>query len=205
MRILIILISLTYLTACTNLSDHSAPNQQHADNTNQILIHQHITRLANKLFSSARGVNLDKSIAVGTFLPITLLKEDNQPDQNAMGLQIQESLVTLAMQAGLTIVEYKTMSSIKLQSSTDIMLSRDRKKLHKEINAQYFLTGTYSEQENIIVINARLIEISSRNIVAAATDYIPTDYISADNKSGNSYHNKQKVTMKNNVLHRKEL
>ncbi len=219
MRILIILIGLISITACTNISPHSepVPKQQHAVNTNQNLIHQHITRLANTLFSSAKNVNINKSVAVGTFLPINLMDENKPPKKNAMGLQIQESFVTLGTQAGLNIIEYKTMSSIKIQPGADVMLSRDTKDLHKEINAQYFLTGTYSEQENSIVVNARLIELSSLNIVAAATDYIPKDYISTDYNPTNistdynptnstpssSLHNKQQVTMKNNIPHRK--
>jgi TolB-like protein len=113
-------------------------------------------------------------------------------EQSHIGLQIQESFITLGAQAGLKIIEYKTMSSIKLQQGFDVMLSRDIQNLHEKINAQYFLTGTYSEQDNSLVVNARLIELSSQNVVAAATDYIPTL----------SLRSKQKVIMKKNMLYR---
>jgi TolB-like protein len=93
--------------------------------------------------------------------------------------------------------------------------------LHKKINAQYFLTGTYSEQENSLVVNARLIELSSQNVVAAATDYIPTialhskeDLLRTQQELLQSkqdllqnkkdlMESKQITTMKNNQLYRK--
>jgi TolB-like protein len=199
MRILIILISLGFITACsTNAGDFfetangSVTPEQKIKGSSENLIHQHITRLANTLFSSAKNMKLSQSVAVGTFLPVSLINEKNMLEQSHIGLQIQESFITLGAQAGLKIIEYKTMSSIKLQQGFDVMLSRDIQNLHEKINAQYFLTGTYSEQDNSLVVNARLIELSSQNVVAAATDYIPTL----------SLRSKQKVIMKKNMLYR---
>ncbi len=200
MRILIILISLACITACANSSGDSfetanspITTEQHVNRSNENFVHQHVTRLANKLFSSAKSMKLNQSVAVGTFLPVSLIDEENMLKQSHIGLQIQESFITLGTQAGLKIIEYKTMSSIKIQPGSDVMLSRDTQHLHETINAHYFLTGTYSEQDNSLVINARLIELSSQNVVAAATDYIPTI----------SLRSKEKVTMKNNMLYRK--
>tara|TARA_R110001583_G_scaffold9788_2_gene45929 strand:+ start:45208 stop:45816 length:609 start_codon:yes stop_codon:yes gene_type:complete len=199
MRILIILISLGFITACSTHSgdffetaNGSVTPEQKINGSSENLIHQHITRLANTLFSSAKNMKLSQSVAVGTFLPVSLINEKNMLEQSHIGLQIQESFITLGAQAGLKIIEYKTMSSIKLQQGSDVMLSRDVQNLHEKINAQYFLTGTYSEQDNSLVVNARLIELSSQNVVAAATGYIPTL----------SLRSKQKVIMKNNMLYR---
>jgi hypothetical protein len=224
MRIIIIIISFSFITACSNLTgdffktkDHieaKIPAQQVINSTSENLIHNHITRLANTLFSSAKNINISQSVAVGTFLPVTLRSEQSGNERIKLeksklekihiGLQIQESFITLGTQAGLKIIEYKTMSSIKLQQGSDVMLSRDIKNLHKKINAQYFLTGTYSEQENSIVVNARLIELSSQNVVAAATDYIPTVSLRSKQDLMQNKQDKQQITtMKNNMLYRK--
>lgn len=209
MRILTILISLSCIQACSNLSGGSfetavssesvIPKQQ-VNNSSENLIHQHVTRLANTLFSSAKNIKLNQSVAVGTFLPVSLTNEKSKLEQRNIGLQIQESFITLGSQAGLNIIEYKTMSSIIIQQDSDVMLSRNTQNLHEKINAKYFLTGTYSEQENSLVVNARLIELSSQNVVAAATDYIPT--VSLRSKQ-DLLQGKQKITMKNNMLYRK--
>lgn len=223
MRILITLICFSCITACSNLSydfferasdsDVIKPKQK-VNGSSGITIHQHITRLANTLFSSAKNIKLNQSVAVGTFLPVSLLNEKSKLEKNHIGLQIQESFITLGSQAGLKIIEYKTMSSIKIQPGSDVMLSRNIKNLHQKVNAQYFLTGTYSEQENSLVVNARLIELSSQSVVAAATDYIPT--VSLQSKGDllqskkdllqsekDLLESKEITTMKNNQLYRK--
>lgn len=201
MRILITLISLSCLTACSNLSGdyfetasgyEPATVQPQIAGVSENSIHQHVTRLANRLFSSAKNMKLNQSVAVGTFLPVSLISDESMLEQRHIGLQIQESFITLGSQAGLKIIEYKAMSAIKIQKGTDVMLSRDTQNLHGEINAQYFLTGTYSEQDDGLVVNARLIELSSQNVVAAATDYIPTVTLKS----------KENITMKNNLLYR---
>lgn len=223
MRVLITLICFSCISACSNLSNNvlesandSVPvkPEQKINDSSEFTIHQHVTRLANTLFSSAKNIKLNQSVAVGTFLPVSLLNEKDKLEKNHIGLQIQESFITLGSQAGLKIIEYKTMSSIKIQPGSDVMLSRNIKNLNKKINAQYFLTGTYSEQENSLVVNARLIELSSQNVVAAATDYIPT--ISLHSKEDllrsrqelmqskkDLLESKQITTMKNNQLYRK--
>ena len=209
MRILIIIISLSCMAACSNFSGEffesandaeSVTLEQQVNSSSENLIHQHITRLANTLFSSAKNMKLNQSVAVGTFLPVSLINEKNKLEQNHIGLQIQESFITLGSQAVLKIIEYKTMSSIVIQQGSDVMLSRQIQNLHEKVNAQYFLTGTYSEQENSLVVNARLIELSSQNVVAAATDYIPTASLRSKQVSLES---KERITMKNNMLYRK--
>lgn len=161
----------------------------------ELQIHQNVTNLANKLFSNAINFKLSQSVAVGTFLPIHLNKNPNLAEQHYIGLQIQESFITLAAQAGLNVVEYKTASAIKITPGADVMLSRDTTELTTSIQAKYFLTGTYSEHDNKLVVNARIIELAERKIIAAATGYIPMP----------SLNDKQNITMKNNMLYRKAL
>jgi len=173
-------------------TSHYAESPAHNE---QALIHQNVTRLANKLFANANNIKLSQAVAVGTFLPIHLNTKPNLAEQHYIGLQIQESFITLAAQAGLNVIEFKAASAIKITSDADVMLSRDTKDLQRNINAQYFITGTYSEHENKLVVNARIIELPEQKIIAAATGYIPMP----------SLNDKQKITMKNDMLYRKAL
>ncbi len=211
------LFTLSLLSACSSVSNSSSDNHHSYENSwdendsdetlmikeannetsptnnEQILIHQNVTRLANKLFSNAKKIHLAQSVAVGTFLPIHLTNKPNLAEQKFIGLQIQESFITLAAQAGLNVVEFKATSAIKITSNADVMLSRNTKDLQSDINAQYFLTGTYSEHDNKLMVNARIIELANQRVIAAATDYIAMP----------SRHNKQKIIMKNDMIYRK--
>jgi TolB-like protein len=57
----------------------------------------------------------------------------------------------------------------------DVMLTRELAELNTVVKADYYLTGTYSEQQNSLVVNIRLVDIRSKKILAAATDYIPVN------------------------------
>jgi len=197
----IILVQVLLLSACSSSNDSSNESNQSSNNKGkqstqtELLIHHNVTTLANKLFSNAKRIKLSQSVAVGTFLPIHLKSSPDLAEQHFVGLQIQESFITLAAQAGLNVVEYKTSSAIKVTSGADVMLSRDTQELKESVAAEYFLTGTYSEHDNKLIINARIIELSGKRIIAAATGYIPMP----------SLNDRQNVTIKNKMLYRETL
>ncbi|WP_235594766.1 FlgO family outer membrane protein [Paraglaciecola hydrolytica] len=155
-------------------------------------LHFYVEQLARQLLSTADNIDLTKTIAVGTILPSDLKTGNSLPYMPGFGLQVQESLVTLSTQAGLKVVEFKTMSAINIGDNYDAMLSRELAALNPEIQADYFLTGTYSQLEDKIVVNIRLIAVPSNTIIAAATDYVPS----------NAMWTKTKVALKANQIYR---
>jgi len=157
-------------------------------------IHHHVEQLARQMFNTSNAIDLNKSIAVGTFLPSVGLSKASSVDMSPISHQLQESFTTLAVQAGLTLVEFKATQVIKLQGNNDVMLSRDLSELSEKINAEYYLTGTYMQQENSFVVNARIIDIKTKNVIAAATDYIPINTMWSDSK----------IMIQNQKIYRKE-
>jgi TolB-like protein len=117
---------------------------------------------------------------------------ESLPSHLALGLQIQESLMTFATQAGLKVIEYKTMPNIKISEQSDKMLSRQVNELSPTISADYFLTGTYTLQENNTMVNIRLIQVPENIVLAAATDYVPNDVMWSNSK----------ISMKHNQIYR---
>lgn len=145
-------------------------------------IHFYAEKLAEQFFITSENIDMKKTIAVGTFLPINNMNGNSLPQANPIAHQLQESFVTIAAQVGLKVIEFKTMSQLKIQNNQDIMLSRNVDELSSSINADYYLTGTYSEHKNKLVVNVRLIELPTNIVVAAATDYIPADVMEYQSK-----------------------
>lgn len=155
-------------------------------------LHMHVEKLARQLLSTSQIIDSTKIVAVGTILPTMHANGDSLPSHSALGLQIQESLMTFATQAGLKVLEFKTMPNIKISEQADKMLSRQVDELNPTISADYFLTGTYTLQENNTMVNIRLIQIPENIVLAAATDYVPNDAMWSSSK----------VTLKNNQIYR---
>jgi TolB-like protein len=100
--------------------------------------------------------------------------------------------MTFATQAGLKVVEYKTLPTIKISAHADKMLSRQVNELNATITADYFLTGTYTLQEASTMVNIRLIQIPENIVLAAATDYVPNDVMWSGSK----------ISIKHNLIYR---
>jgi TolB-like protein len=191
------------LTGCVGLSSSTLFNQSEplASNKGAVTslshkkpIHYYVTRLAQQLFDTSSNIDLNRAIAVGTILPVQHTSGNKLPMYGAYGLQIQESLMTLSTQAGLHVVDFKAMPMIKVGENFDMMLSRELAELSTLVKADYYLTGTYSEQENSLVVNIRLVDIPSKQILAAATDYIPV----------NTMWSRSKVNVRDQIIYRNE-
>lgn len=184
------------LSGCSQTPDEMKLADSTAESVNRLTtndtLHKQVTLLANNLFSTSKDFAIRYPVAVGTFLPIQQIDGQNLPQDKEVGHLIQESFVTLGTQAGLNIVEYKTMPAIKLSDGYDIMLSRDIKNLNTNFSAKYYLTGTYTEQNEQLIVNARIIDLQSMEVKAAATRYIPINVTSNHNK----------LSLKNNMIYR---
>lgn len=155
-------------------------------------LHGHVEKIVRQLLSTSQPFDTSGNIAVGTILPTKHNNGQQLPAHASLGLQIQESVMTFVTQAGLNVVEYKAMPSIKIKKQADEMLSRDIKELAESISADYFLTGTYTLQESSTLVNIRLIKVPENTVLAAATDYVPNDAMWSATK----------VTIKNNQIYR---
>jgi TolB-like protein len=156
--------------------------------------HRHVELLARQLFDTAGTIDVNRPLIVGTFVPANDLKIEPNPQLQFYATQLQESMITFATQAGLNVIEFKTRASVELTDNADLMLSRDLTKLGERVKAEYLLTGTYTQQQNSLMVNARLINYADKSVLAAATGYIPL----------NSMWSHDKVKIKNQRLYRGE-
>lgn len=145
-------------------------------------VHFHVERLARQLFDTANGFDVSRPMVVGTFLPAERYDNKNNAELVPYGIQIQESFATFATQAGLKVIEFKTLPAVKITNNADIMLSRDINDLDTRVIADYMLTGSYTQQQNSLVVNVRLIRVFDKTIIAAATDYLPLNSMWSHNK-----------------------
>lgn len=205
MKTILGLLLIQLITGCSSLSsiyekeknlESSTANGRNtatkAINSQQQSVHYYAKQLAEQFFTTSENIDINKTIAVGTFLPINNLNGNTLPQANPIAQQLQESFITIAAQVGLKVIEFKAMSQLTIKNNQDIMLSRKIEDLTQKINADYYLTGTYSEHKEKLIINVRLIELPSNIVVAAATDYIPGDVMEYQSK----------ITYKNNQLYR---
>jgi len=137
-------------------------------------------RLANGLFSTlvvTDGVHQTiPSVAVASFLPVnSLTLTDVSPDELTLANQLSESMIAEARAFGLQVYEYRLRNHLLLQQNHEQAFSRLVDDIRADNQADTILSGTYAIKEDSIIVNVRLIDISSKQVIAAATDYIPAN------------------------------
>ena len=124
--------------------------------------------LAYEMLTSSTFVTPKTPVAVTSFVELDSLEKTNW-----LGNQLAENFVHELQRHGLIVVDYKTTGHIRVTKSGDFVFSRDWKELPERQIIDYVVTGTMMEQEGGIMVNARMIGMQSRVVVATAQSFIP--------------------------------
>jgi TolB-like protein len=134
-----------------------------------------VESLTDELVQSNTSVSARTPIAVASFVDL-----QNMDATNWLGNSVSEGFIHQLQRRGFKVVDFKTTGSIQVTSNGDFALSRDWKDLAQEQQIQYVLTGTMLRQEGGVLVNARVIGMQSRIVVASAQGFLPADRIGRD-------------------------
>jgi TolB-like protein len=145
--------------------------------------------LAYQMLASSSFVNAKTPVAVASFVDLKNLESTNW-----LGNQLAESFVHELQRHGLVVIDYKTTGHIRVTKTGDFVFSRDWKELPERQIIDYVVSGTMVEQKNGILVNARMIGIQSKVVVATAQSFIPS-WVLGDDMS-----HSEKVKMKDGMI-----
>ncbi|MDT0593954.1 FlgO family outer membrane protein [Glaciecola petra] len=191
----ICLVLLFGMSGCANIIPnlYTKSETPHVQNLGNVEFHTH--RLAQELFT---GFTADRQYryAVAGFVPVTSMQLDmtQQGPLMLLGQQLEQGLMTEAVKYGLVTQDFKASNSIIMSESYDRALSRDLSHLSQLQNIDYYITGTITPQQNGAIVNARVINVRNKDVVAAATGYFP----------GDLFWETEQVVMRNGQLYRTE-
>lgn len=153
----------------------------------------HTAVLAQELFMN---LTADKQYryAVASFVPVQSLAYDNQDQGPLMllGHQLEQGLMTEANRRGFITQDYKVTNDIIIRQDSETVFSRDVTKLSETQSVDFFISGTITEQQEGAIVNARVVHVRSKDVVAAATKFIPADV----------FWQREKVTKRSGLIYR---
>ena len=161
----VLLLTTVLLSGCVH-SGARAPAEQ---------LQHHTNALADGLFTltSPSSVSTQPRIGIGSIVPVQSLRQQGDSRDRLLVQQIQEGLMSAAVQRGAQIVEYRTSAQLRLEDGQELMLSRDVAELSNRQRIDYFLTGTYSEISGGLVVNLRLIHVHDNRVTQATSHFFP--------------------------------
>ncbi len=140
-----------------------------------------VEAMTEDLILSNTSVSARTPIAVTSFVDL-----QNMDATNWLGNSVSEGFIHQFQRRGFKVVDFKTTGSIQVTQQGDFALSRDWKDLAQEQEVQYVLTGTMLRQEGGVLVNARVVGMQTRVVVATAQGFLPADRIGRDLDTLNS-------------------
>ncbi|MGB1263870.1 MAG: FlgO family outer membrane protein [Cognaticolwellia sp.] len=145
--------------------------------------------LAYQMLKSSSFVNPKTPIAVASFVDLKSLESTNW-----LGNQLSESFVHEMQRHGLVVIDFKTTGHIRVTADGDYAFSRDWKELPERQIIDYVVTGTMMQQKDGILVNARMIGMQSRVVVATAQSFIPSWVV------GDDFNRNENIKMKDGMI-----
>lgn len=132
-------------------------------------IGDYVKNLTQDLVSNMDYVTQETPIGVTHF---ALLDSDLQ-HTNLLGRQMAESFMHEMHKFRIPVIDFKATDYIRVTEHGDFVLSRDYLELSDKAVIEYILTGTLAKHQGGYMVNARVIGMQSKAVVASAQTLVP--------------------------------
>ncbi|RXJ72986.1 hypothetical protein CS022_12420 [Veronia nyctiphanis] len=131
--------------------------------------------VAEELLQTNNYLTAKTPMAVVSFVDV-----ENMTETNWLGNSVTEGMIYQMQRRGFTVIDFKTTGAIKVTPDGDFTISRNWRDLNPSQQIDYVLTGTMLRQGGGVLVNARIVGMRSRVVVATAQGFLPSDRIGRD-------------------------
>ncbi|MEO3679066.1 MAG: FlgO family outer membrane protein [Pseudomonadota bacterium] len=193
MKAMLWLLTLWLLSACTH---QVRPVVQQAPTAlSTYSLHHYTQQLSEQLFKQLEAQRYSADgVAVASFLPVNSLSlTHTDSTERQLANQLAENMLVHARQHGLTVYDYRLRNSLLLAAEHEQALSRQLDAIDPASDADTLLTGTYTQMDDGVLVNVRLIRLQNKQVLAAASGYVPANVLWPE----------QQVDKRGNTLYRR--
>jgi len=150
-------------------------HSNHSQVGNNKNINHYVRGIMQDLVSNLQYVNASTPMAVSSFVFL----DSNYLQADLLGNQISEAFLHEIHKLGVPVVDFKATDYMRVTPQGDFVLSKDFLELSGDLPIRYTLTGTLVKHQKGILVNARIVGLKSKAIVATAQGFIP-EHINQD-------------------------
>ena len=126
-------------------------------------------QLALQIIENRHYTQANETVAVASFVEL----DSDLNKTNLLGHQLADGLMGELQQYGVSVLDFKTMDVIRVNSGGDFVFSRDHNQLREWQDIDYVLSGTLTRNNRGVVVHARMIGVKSKRVVSSANVLIP--------------------------------
>jgi TolB-like protein len=145
-------------------------------------VNHYVRGIMQDLLTNLQYVNASTPMAVSSFVFL----DSNYQSASLLGNQISEGFMHEVHKLGIPVVDFKATDYIRVTPGGDFVLSKDYIDLSPDIPIRYVLTGTLVRHQQGIMVNARIVGMESKAIVASAQGFIHSAISNHIMKSNNN-------------------
>jgi len=138
-------------------------------------INHYVRGIMHGLVDNIQYVNSQTPIGVTSFVFL----DGDYDKAPLLGNQLSESFMHEVHKFGIPVIDFKTTDYIRVAPSGDYIFSRDFLELKGNLPIKYILGGTLVRHESGYIINARIVGVKSKAIVASSQGFIPSHAVNA--------------------------
>ena len=107
------------------------------------------------------------------------------PDDAVAGLshQLSESLYVHLQERNVRLVDYRAQDFVSLADDGATLLTRNPEQLNTQPLLDWVLVGTMSPEQGGVIVNLRVIDRTSQQVLAAANRFVPKHLYAANRRS----------------------
>jgi len=140
-------------------------------------INHYVRGIMQEMVENLQYVNDKTPLAVSSFVFL----DDDYSNGSLLGNQIAESFMHELHNFGVPVIDFKTTDYVRVTQTGDFVFSRDYLELDPEQNFQYVLAGTLVSHQGGVLVNARIVGLTSKAVVGSAQGFLPQSVIDALN------------------------
>ena len=142
--------------------------RHHFRGDKSLLLADIVSNMSDQLLHNLPYGYSDEAVAVTSLVDLSEHSQTNWLGQTISELFIHELYIRK-----LPIIDFKLTGNIKVTPKGEFALTRDWKKLNKNVDVQRILTGTMSRNEEGVILNIRIVNSVTNLVESTTRAFIP--------------------------------
>ncbi|RVT45431.1 hypothetical protein EMM73_13280 [Rheinheimera sediminis] len=138
-----------------------------------VTVNHYVQSLMHDLAANLEVLSTTFNLGVTSFV---YLDSDYQQG-DLLGNQLAEAFMHEATQFGMAVTDFKTTDYIRVTPTGDFTFSRDFLELTQQYPISVVLGGTLVRHQGGVIVNARMVNVNDKKVVASAQAFIPQQVV----------------------------
>lgn len=140
-----------------------------------ITVNHYVQSMMHDLAANLEVLSTTFSVGVTSFVYL----DGDYQQGDLLGNQLSEAFMHEATQFGMAVTDFKTTDYIRVTPTGDFTFSRDFLELTQQYPISVVLGGTLVRHQGGVIVNARMVNVNDKKILASAQTFIPQNVVQA--------------------------